>query len=213
VEIASWFGPPVDDHRTGDYWMLLHNDKSAGRDKLPFHSDFTWTDVPVKRISLHALELPPEGTTTSFVSGIHGWATLPQKLQERLSPMIVRHRHFAGYYGQEPIEFLADHPVRFAHPRTGRPILFITEFHAHHVHGMEPKESEKILADLRAHLYTPDQVYEHQWKRHDLLIWDNLAVQHARKAEARPADGPRIMQRVAINETPFIDLVARAGAR
>ena len=209
VEIGSWFGPIVDDHRDGRYWMNLHNDNTAGRRPLPFHSDFTYTDTPAKRITLHALELPAGETSTSFANGIHAWATLPTDLQKELSSMTVRHVHLTKHNPEWP-DFTADHPVCVPHPRTGQPILFVTEYHARRILELEAEESDRMITRLFAYLYAPAKVYEHRWQPYDLLIWDNMALQHARKAEADPVGGTRKMQRVALNQVPFADLVDRA---
>jgi hypothetical protein len=53
-------------------------------------------------------------------------------------------------------------------------------------------------------------VYVHDWQLHDFVIWDNLAVQHARLAEAAIADGARALQRVTINEVTYPELIERA---
>ena len=30
------------------------------------------------------------------------------------------------------------------------------------------------------HLYRGEGIYEHDWRKHDLVAWDNIAIQHAR---------------------------------
>jgi taurine dioxygenase len=224
VEMTSWFGPPADNAGTGRLWSVLHNDDDAGRRRLPFHSDFTYTDSPIKIISLHAIELPTGGSTTSFASGVHAWATLAPDRQQLLTGMTLRHRHIptVGAGGspqaadepihplQPPKEFVAEHPVRLLHPRTGQPVLFVTEYHADRVHEVDPEESDRLLRDILAHMYEPENVYVHRWQLYDFLIWDNLALQHARTDDAEIADGPRAMQRVALNEVTYPELIARA---
>ncbi len=208
VEICGWFGPPVD-NGDGRLWSMLRNEEAAGRIKLPFHADFTYTDSPIKIISLHASELPPGGTSTSFVSGIHGWASLPLELQTRLAPMTLRHRHVSAITTGLP-EFIADHPLRKEHPRSGRPILFATEYHAHRILELDLEESDAILSRLFEHLYAEQHIYTHRWQLHDLMIWDNLAVQHARREAAELSAGKRAVQRVVVNEMTYPELVARA---
>jgi taurine dioxygenase len=41
-------------------------------------------------------------------------------------------------------------------------------------------ESDELLDVLFAHLYRSERLYEHDWRAHDLVAWDNIAVQHAR---------------------------------
>jgi len=209
VEIVGWFGPLTDDTGDGRRWSVLHNQDPAGSARLPYHSDFTYTDSPIKVISLHAIELPPGGASTAYASGINGWATLPRDRQDELAPMTVRHA-YQSYISSELPDFEAVHPVRFVHPRNGRPVLFVTEFHAKRILDLDEAESERVLDELFAHLYAPERVYVHDWQLHDFVIWDNLAVQHARLAEAAIADGARALQRVTINEVTYPELIERA---
>jgi alpha-ketoglutarate-dependent taurine dioxygenase len=60
---------------------------------------------------------------------------------------------------------------------------------------MDPVEGEALLAELFEHLYAPANLLEHRWRNGDLVLWDNLAVQHAR-ANVQ-SDGPsRTLQKV-----------------
>ncbi len=208
VKICSWFGPPTEGD-DGKKWSVLQNEDAAGRIKLPFHADFTYTESPLEVISLHATDVPPGGTSTSFVSGIRGWSDLSPDLQELLAPMRLRHRHVSSVGADWP-EFIADHPVRKLHPRSGRPILFVTEHHAHRILELDAEKSDAVLGDLFGHLYGEGHVYTHHWQTNDLVIWDNLAIQHARREAADPSAGKRAVQRVATNEIPFSELLARA---
>jgi len=42
--------------------------------------------------------------------------------------------------------------------------------------------------------YTDQNTYVHNWEVGDLIIWDNVALQHSRKPV--PDDGPRTLRRV-----------------
>jgi taurine dioxygenase len=209
VEISSWFGPLISNGQDGRQWTVLHNAELAGSMRLPFHCDFSYTDSPCSGISLHAVELPPEGATTAFVSSIDAWARLSPEQKSKLGSLTLHHRHVSKAVNVLP-EFNADHPVRLEHPRTGEPLLYVTEYHAQRILELEPAESEALIAQLFAHLYADENVYVHQWKLNDLIVWDNFAVQHARPQAAEPQDGARAMQRVALGEATFEELIERA---
>ena len=49
-----------------------------------------------------------------------------------------------------------------------------------HIEGLPPEESEHLLDELFAVLYSPENTFEHDWRTGDLVVWDNLAAQHAR---------------------------------
>ena len=39
------------------------------------------------------------------------------------------------------------------------------------------------IQDLFARIYADDNVYTHRWQTNDVILWDNLALQHSRPAE------------------------------
>jgi taurine dioxygenase len=209
IEITKWFGPVMS--AFGGQWGVLDNEKegSGGRERLPFHLDYSFTESPFKGITLHALDLPPAGTTTEFVSNIHNWATLSSDLQDLLAPMTLQHR-------QEPdpetgrLEYLATHPVRLSRPQTGQPILFVTQYHAHRINELNADRSNQVIGQLFDHMYAPERIYEHHWKPYDFLIWDNLAIQHSRPKPAEPSDGPRALQRITISDLSLDEIHERA---
>ena len=49
-----------------------------------------------------------------------------------------------------------------------------------HIVGVSREESEALLKALFGHMHAPENVIEHEWSPHDLVIWDNLACQRAR---------------------------------
>jgi taurine dioxygenase len=66
------------------------------------------------------------------------------------------------------------------HPVTGEPILRISRTSTGRIEGLPRAESRELLDFLIDHLYIEDQVLTHNWMRGDLLMWDNLSLQHAR---------------------------------
>lgn len=215
VEIASWFGPPppVDNSGRGDFVSVLANEDAAGSVVLPFHSDLTYTDTPIDAICLHAIGVPEGGTSTTYVSGAAAWRALPDGLRQELTNCTLRHVLAKSATGMDWPEFVADHPVRFVHPRTGEPILFVTEHHATRILEMDEARSRAVLGELFGHLYAAERRYVHQWQLGDLLMWDNLALQHARTERSDPGQGARALQRVALSATTLQETIDRARAR
>lgn len=215
VEIATWFGPPnpVDNSGKGDFVSVLRNEESAGSLQLPFHSDLTYTECPIKAICLQAIEVPRNGTSTTFISNMAAWDKLPAGLQGELADKTLRHVHISQTAAYNWPDFVAEHPVCERHPRTGRPILLVTEHHADRILEMDEVRSRAVLDQLFGVLYASEARYEHWWQLDDLLIWDNLAVQHARTQRSDPSEGKRALQRVALAEMGLPELIERARAR
>ncbi len=212
VEIAAWFGPPapIANDGAGNLVTVLENEDSAGRIVLPFHSDLT--DVPIKAICLHAIAVPEGGSSTTFISSAAAWDRLAPELQDELADKTLRHRYASRMIEVSWPTFIADHPVRLLHPRTGRPILLVTENHADRILELDEARSQDVLAELFDTLYAIEARYCHWWKLDDLVMWDNLAIQHARTEEASLGAGKRALQRVALAEVGFHELLERARA-
>ncbi len=210
VEITGWFGE-VATHFDGTMYTVLSNKNAYGKDRLPFHSDYTFTETPFLGISLHAAELPPTATGTSFISAVDGWATLPPERQAALAELTLRHRE-VPLSSDTDRGYGYDHPLRLINPRTGKPILFVTEHHASRIHELPEAESDRVIAEIFAHLYRDEAVYEHRWQPYDLMVWDNLAIQHARSEQVERSEGKRDMQRVTMHHIGLAEVNARAKA-
>ena len=87
-------------------------------------------------------------------------------------------------------------PVVRVHPVTGRKCLFVNEGHTSHLTGMTRAESDALLAELYAHITQPEFVYGHEWRVGDLLMWDNVAVQHKATFDYDPL--PRLLYRTTV---------------
>lgn len=207
AEIAGWFGPTgCDAGGDGRTHTMMDNAEAIGRAALPFHSDISYMEFPLQGISLHPLELPRSPTSTTFISNACGWDALPAEVQDELRE--VKGRHYYGDGRMLDLDWPAFeywHPVRMEHARTGRPMLFVTEHHVDQLSGMTLQRSAELLPLLFDALYAPERRYEHVWREGDLLVWDNLAIQHARTREADPSDGKRRLQRVQIGKHGFLD--------
>jgi len=215
LEIAGWFGPPdpVDNSGNGDYVSVLHNRDMAGSMQLPFHCDLTYTDFPIKAICLQAIELPGTPTSTTFVSNFAGWNHLPPELKNRCEGLTVEHVHISKVAEFDWPDFIAEHPVKFIHPRNGRPMLMCTEHHAERILGLPEDESRALIAELFEHQYRPERQYDNVWQLNDIIMFDNLAAQHARREKSDYAGGPRALQRVALCEITLQQSIDMARAK
>jgi alpha-ketoglutarate-dependent 2,4-dichlorophenoxyacetate dioxygenase len=64
-----------------------------------------------------------------------------------------------------------------ANPVNGRKTVYIGA-HASHIEGMPVDEGRAILKDLLEIATRPENIYQHRWRRHDLVIWDNRCLLH-----------------------------------
>jgi taurine dioxygenase len=75
-------------------------------------------------------------------------------------------------------------PAVRAHPETGEPLLCVSELCTARLDDLPPAESEALLTELFGRLYAEPGVYRHHWRSGDLLLWDNIALQHGRDDQA-----------------------------
>lgn len=205
AEIASWFGPVgANIGADGKPWTYLDNRDTVGRNELKFHSDISFMPVPFLGLSLHPIVLPDTPTETSFVSTALAWDALGKDLKDLLADRQVKHEFLDESTVSETFQHLHSwHPARMVHPRTGRPVLFVSENNVREIEGLSREDSTPLLARIFSTLYAAERRYDHVWQPGDFLVWDNRTLQHARPKVADPADGLRIIQRVALGTHSF----------
>ena len=192
--------------------------------ELLFHCDFAFTPHPMLGLSLYAVELAPGAAPTRFASNLRGLHTLPHSLRRRLAGLRVVHT-IDSVHGRDNVRTRlcdvggenapADVYPRFArpavwtHPVTAADQLFVLEQQASHFEGWSCSESDELLDAVFAHLYQPANLYEHDWRTGDFVVWDNLALQHGRRSN--PNTVRRSLRRVAMNEVTTAELIAGTG--
>ena len=65
-------------------------------------------------------------------------------------------------------------------PADGVPLVYVCEQNTREIVDMDPAEGQALLDEVFDHVYAPANVWDHDWQLHDLALWDNLAIQHAR---------------------------------
>jgi taurine dioxygenase len=193
----------------GEY-REISSDGNLGAGPLCYHSDLSFTPEPFKALSLQALEVVDDQTWTRFSNGINALQCVRADLRERIEDMsavalislVQSHREVA--YSGPPYLPQVERPAIIAHPVTGQSILYVSEMQTARIGDLEPAESESLLQELFRYLYAPENVYEHRWRNGDLVIWDNLALQHSRPDLTGCV--PRRLQRVAVADKSFFEL-------
>ena len=175
-----------------------------GDGELQWHSDQSYMITPATGAALYALELPPEGGETEFVSMRLAWERLPAERQAQLGGLIVRHSYAASRDQIDP-ELMTPAerdelpPVRrrmtWRNPANGRRALYLAS-HAFAVEGMAEDEGRALIAELMAAATRPEAIYRHAWRAGDVLMWDNRATMH--RGRPWPAGEARVMVRTTV---------------
>lgn len=167
---------------------------------LLWHSDSSYKAVPAKYSLLSARLIPDRGGDTEFADMRAAWDALDAETKALVRDMICEHSrlHSRGELG---FTFSADEEVKFAavpqrlvrrHPTTGRLSLYLSS-HGGAIQGMPLPEGKALLRELTEHATQRERVYAHQWRRYDLVMWDNRVTMH--RGRRYPADQPRDMRR------------------
>lgn len=180
-----------------NFYISNRREKSAAPfGRLQFHSDTMWSEQPAEVLSLYGVEVEEPVVPTTFVSSTQAWVTLPEELRQKVSGLRVLHT--AGQLKRGDLSDVLVStfhrapstvtPIAYAHPRTGETILYMCEQMTQEIVGMPPEEGEQLLDQLFHHMYDPANRWDHFWRKGDLVVWDNLAMQHARPNVV--TDGP-----------------------
>jgi taurine dioxygenase len=207
------FGAPVG---RPPYWYAFTNESGVGGSgRLEFHADYTYAAHPVEGISLHALVLPDRGSSTLFRNAERAYATLPSALRREVDTAWALHvfdmsnpkrreiparRQQVGF-----VEPYAVHPLRVLNRRSGQWALYATDMHTELVLGRPRADSDELLEQIMDHFRTPELNYEHDWQPDDLVIWDNVALQHAR--EDVVSTGVRRFRRISFADEEVVHAV------
>jgi Taurine catabolism dioxygenase TauD, TfdA family len=81
-------------------------------------------------------------------------------------------------------------------PKNGRGTLYLAP-HASAVEGMDEKAGTRVIEELTAAATAPGSSYLHQWRRGDVVMWDNRATMH--RGRPWPWHEPRLMIRTTVS--------------
>jgi alpha-ketoglutarate-dependent 2,4-dichlorophenoxyacetate dioxygenase len=159
-----------------------------------WHSDSSFRPVPAKYSLLSGRVLPSWGGNTEFADMRAAYDALDARTKREIEPLVCLHsltysREAIGFTQLTEDEIAAFRPVRQrlvrTHPVTGRKSLFLAA-HAGAIEGWAIPEARMFLRDLTEHATQREFVYSHQWRLHDLVMWDNRQTMHrARRFDDR----------------------------
>jgi alpha-ketoglutarate-dependent 2,4-dichlorophenoxyacetate dioxygenase len=181
-----------------------------------WHSDSSFRAIPAKFSLLSARTIPGSGGNTEFADMRAAYDALDDATKAEIEDLVCEHslmysRGLLGFGPFSPEEQKMFAPVRQrlvrTHPASKRKSLFLAS-HAGAIIGWPMPEARAFLRDLTEHATQRQFVYAHQWRRYDLVIWDNRATMHrARRYDEKEVrdmrrttlrgDGPTIEQVIA----------------
>lgn len=218
------FGPPevtkVGSQGTGSHFVILSTIGPDGKVVPPdhrlslrskanqlWHTDSSFKRVPALTSILSARTIPALGGETEYVSTRLAFERLDLGLQTKLEHSFAWHDY--AHSRSQVAPDLASAEERAAlppqcwrmvwkNPVNGRRAIYLAS-HAYAVHGMEPAEGKRLIDELMQVATAPGTSYLHQWRRGDVVMWDNRATMH--RGRPWPAHEARLMVRTTISAT------------
>jgi taurine dioxygenase len=165
---------------------------SLGAGEAVWHTDMSYLEMPPKASMLYALETPPSGGDTYFCNMYRAYESLPASLAGRLAGLRLKHdaTYNSGGYVRQGLTAVDDpvtsagvcHPVLVTHPQTNRRALYLGRRRNAYIDGFHLAESESLLDEIWSYAADDALVWRHQWRRGDLVLWDNRCTMHRRDA-------------------------------
>jgi len=167
-------GKYIGQYRAGHYW----------------HTDLVFLKSVGYATLLHGVECPPTGADTLFSDMREAYTQMPEGLKSKIIGKSALHDHSFSYgrlYPDRP-QLTEEqkssappvrHPLVSIHPRTGRKSIYMTSATIREIDGFDEPKSQEIVQALEDFCTQSKFVYEHKWKKGDVIVWDNLRCLHA----------------------------------
>jgi taurine dioxygenase len=159
--------------------------------RLPFYVDLGSTSAPTEVTSRYATDLELPNEPAVFATASAAYSALDESVRQQIAGLTASNVPDASAFrgtGDDPallrvsyaVTERTRYPVVMPHPRTGRPLLTVSEMLTSEIGGYSPTVSEALLGTLFAKLYQPENVFTQRWQPRHLVIWDNRGAQHGR---------------------------------
>ena len=152
-----------------------------------WHTDSSYREMPAVGSLLHGIEVSRTGGLTCFTNMYAVYEALPDNLKSKIEGRKARHdfemlSRELGARKPTQAERAAMpaiwQPLVRVHPVTGRKSLYISPIYNDAIEGMDDAEAIDLVAELTRFAEQEQFVYRHQWKTHDIVMWDNRCTMH-----------------------------------
>lgn len=186
--------------------------------KIDWHNDLSYTTTPGRGALLRAITVPPEMGETGFIDMSAVYADLPDEVKGHVDGMDVVNSFEAtrkkvvdafqgkGGYTSDRTYPPVVYPLVYPHPETGRKILAFSPGWAERIVQLNAEKTERLFAYLKGFMYQDKYIYMHDWRKGDVLLWDNLRTIHC--ATGYKARHRRLMYRTTLKAESEIGRLA-----
>lgn len=162
----------------------LHDDQQRplgfGRNDTDYwHSDQEYRQSPATLAALYCLIPAERGGRTSFATTRVAPLNMPEDVLERLRGLKSTRRPAPTHDNVEHVEVA--HPVVLRDPVDGSEQLYISELLVRFP-GVADDEGRALKQAILDRVLEEENIYRHQWRMGDLLLFDNTQLTHRREA-------------------------------
>lgn len=160
-----------------------------------WHADSTYFDEPPGAVVMRAVDVPPYGGDTGFLSMYATYEALSPAFKAMIEPLNVVHsatrilgsgylaqgRKFTGTRTDMDIAAAdreVSHPLVCRHAVTGRKFLYLNKTYSQRIEGFTNEESAPLMAFLHEHCARFDFTCRARWRNDQILVWDNRCTMH-----------------------------------
>ncbi|MGZ8231427.1 MAG: TauD/TfdA dioxygenase family protein [Burkholderiales bacterium] len=188
-------GSPSDSRYTGRQW----------------HSDMSFTPVPSLGSLLRGITIPDVGGDTVFANMYLAYETLSDGMKKMIDGLHgiqmsgtrkIADAAVAETCTQEQLKLNPPiaQPVVRVHPETGRKALYLGD-KVKRFDGLTEDESRPLIKYLNEHATRFEFIYRHQWRKNDIVVWDNRCTMHLALGDFDETQR-RHMERTTVLGTP-----------
>lgn len=177
-----------------EYVSNTRADGTLGNGPFHFHHDHLFHEQPLSALALFGMQIPESGSVTKFRNGRAFYERLPDEIKAEIEGIEVLHMlDFQTDEDGTTARFVDDdsggtdalscwRPLVWTNSKTGERQILLSPA-VEQFKGIGTEEGFELLRRLLRigrHEDDLETTYLHEWKVGDLIIWDNVALAHAR---------------------------------
>lgn len=155
-----------------------------------WHSDISHSETPPSATVLHSLTVPQGYGDTLVCNMVRAYEQLSEPVRKMVENLRALHSGLPTYERSvalstdarkiDPAEVKPpySHPVVRAVEGTDQKAIFINPRFTTAIEGVDKDVSDFLMRHLIDKATRPENVYRHQWRPGDVLLWDNRRTMH-----------------------------------
>ena len=175
-------------------------------DEIVWHTDLIYRENPASGSIFYGVEMPEGIAETSYCNLSHAYNTLRNNLRRAVDGKRARckygteaplcsfmrqnvEKNFRRESGSDAETAAIDartpevvHDMVLENRATGERSLYLSPNHTVAIENMSEEDGRNLFDALMEHALRPENIYAHNWRNGDIVMWDNTRLLHRRGA-------------------------------